>query len=45
MDFVNKLPLDYKLSLIDNIESKLIRKMSKENGERMTQFLEAWKKS
>ena len=45
MDFVNKLPLEYKLKLIENIEQMLIRKMSKQNGERMQRFLESWKKS
>ena len=45
MEFVNKLPLDYKFKLIDDIEQKQIKKMSSENAERMEQFLEAWKKS
>ena len=31
LDFVNKLPLEYKLQLIEEIEQKQIPKMNKEN--------------
>ena len=45
MNFVNELTLEYKLKLIEEIEQRKIEQLSLEDAERMTQFLEAWKKS
>ena len=45
MDFVNKLPLEFKLQLIEQIEQSQVPKMNKEEGTRMAEFLESWKES
>ena len=45
MNYINVLPLKYKYKLIEEIEKRQIYSFDKENAEKMTQFLEAWKKS
>ena len=45
MEFVNKLPLEFKFQLIELVEQNQVPKMNKEEGMRMTEFLESWKKS
>ena len=45
MDFLNRLPFDCKTQWIEEIEQKQMKKMSIEDKERVTNFLNKWKQS
>ena len=45
MDFLNRLPFDCKTQWIEDIEKKQLKKMSVEDKERVTKFLDKWKLS
>ena len=45
MDFLNRLPFDCKTQWIEEIEQKQMKKMSMEDKERVTNFLNKWKQS
>ena len=45
MDFLNRLPFDCKTQWIEEIEQKQMQKMSMEDKERVTNFLNKWKQS